>query len=177
MRFLLIMATVLTLSSCEWFTRASLPHTWMSDFQVPEDGTPIFKQGYRDGCSFLFYARGNGYYRFMHKYKYDPRLSGSNEYRLGYKRGISYCFNFIVPGVYSIDKYLFRYDVSIKAGDYNETGFFGKQKGGLDAFIPQGGGGGLNSVFGAVQKGSGGGTALGGNPLWAGGSKGQLFGQ
>lgn len=171
MRIFLILLTVLSLSSCRWFTDGGTPYTFMSKFKVPQ-GTPAFQQGYRDGCSFLFYARGNGYYRFMHKYKYDPKMNGNPEYRLGYKRGISFCFNFIVPGVKSIDKYIIPYDNAILAKDYNDTGFFEK---GVDAFIPQSEGG-LDAVFG-IWSGRGKSSVFGADPLWAGGSKGQFFGQ
>lgn len=175
MRIFIILFTALMLSSCRWFTEASTPYTFMSSMKIPQ-GTPAFQQGYRDGCSFLFYARGNGYYRTVYKYKYNPKLNGNPEYRFGYKRGISFCFNYIVPGVKSIDQFIFPYKDPIVAGNINDTGLFGKQKGGLDAFIPQAPDSGLNGVFSAFS-GSGSNSVFGANPLWAGGSKGQFFGQ
>lgn len=169
---ILIIILIFSISSCRWFKEATLPYTFASKFKVPP-GTPAFRQGYKDGCSFLFYARGNGFYRFMHKYKYDPKMNGNPEYRFGYKRGISFCFNFIVPGVKSADRYIIPYDVAITAGDINKVGFF---ESGVDAFIPQAPGGGLDGVF-QTWSGSGGNSVFGANPLWAGGSKGQFFGQ
>ncbi len=172
MKILLIIFTIFILSSCKLFTEATTPYTFMSSFKVP-DGSPSFKQGYRDGCSFLFYARGNGYYRALHKYKYNPKLNGNPEYRFGYKRGASYCFNYIVSGVKSFDRFLFPDDNSIIAGSINDTEAFGN---GLDAPIPQAGGGGIDGIFG-MWAGSGKTSAFGSDPLWSGGSKGQFFGQ
>ncbi len=142
-------------------------------FKIPE-GTPAFKRGYRDGCSQILYSRGNMFYRFKHRYHYDTKMNGNAEYRFGYKRGISYCFNSITPGVTSPDRMLFQHKDPILAMDYNNTA--GGMFDGVDPFIPAADFGGLDGVF-KVWSGSGSNSALSANPLWAGGSSGQFFGQ
>lgn len=160
------------LSSCSWIKAMETPYTMGAGFKVP-DGTPVFKQGYKDGCSTLFYARGNGYYRSKHKYHYNPKMHHNSEYRFGYKRGMSYCFNTIVPGVTSWDRHLFYYkDDSMMAKSINDTGLFSS---GL-SIAGESSGGGLSNVLTAFW-GTGENSVMGGNILWAGGSKGQFFGQ
>lgn len=148
-------------------------------FKVPA-GTPVFQQGFRDGCSQLFYSRGNGYYRWKHNYNYDLKMMRNNEYALGHKRGISFCFNFIVPGVTAADRMLFPNFPRAGGGSdnflamsYENTGAFDNN--GLSIFDIESGGG-LNEAF-RVFSGSGTSSAFGANPFWAGGSSGQIFGQ
>ena len=109
-----------------------------------------------------------------HKYNYNTKLNGNSEYRFGYTRGKSFCFNYIVGGVSSFDRMLFPHKDPIVAQDYNTTvdGMFG----GVDSPIPAADNGGLNGLF-DMWAGSGSTSALGANPLWAGGSSGQFFGQ
>lgn len=143
---------------------------------TPPDGTPAFQAGFRDGCQQMLYARGNGFYRWRYKYRYNPRMKGNQQYRAGQRRGASTCFNFVTPGVYSPDRYIFRHKIAagFMAKDYNSAtgGLFG----GLDSPIPKAASGGLNGVF-QVWGGSGSDSVFGANVLWAGGSKGQFFGQ
>lgn len=169
---ILLLFTFLFFSSCRFIESADTPFTMGAGFKVPA-GTPVFKQGFRDGCSTLFYARGNGFYRWKHKYRYNPKMHHNPEYRLGYKRGMSYCFNTIVPGVTSADRHLVynRTDDSMLAKDYNKTGFFSEGLG-----FPGQTSGGLSSVL-TTFWGTGENSVMGGNILWAGGSKGQFFGQ
>ncbi len=169
---IILITLLLFISCCRWLENASTPYTIGAGFKVPP-GTPAFQQGYRDGCSQIFYSRGNSFYRWRHKYQYNPKMNGNSEYRFGYKRGGSFCFNFITPGVTAPDRYIFPNKDPILAMDYNKTGFF---EGPLDAFIPQAEWGGLDGVY-KVWSGSGGDSVFGANPLWAGGSSGQFFGQ
>lgn len=164
----------LFLPSCRWFMESSTSYSIGAGFKVPP-GSPTFQRGYRDGCSQIFYSRGNMFYRWRHGYNYDPKLNRNAEYRFGYKRGISFCFNFIVSGVTSPDRMIFpdkTLGASMAAMSYNETGLFG----GVEAVPVPSIGGGFNDMFG-VWAGSSTTSALGANPLWAGGSKGQFFGQ
>lgn len=171
MRIIFIITLLLFFSSCKWFDAASTPYTKFANFKVPK-GTPAFRQGYRDGCSTLFYARGNAFYRWKHAYRYNPKMHHNPEYRFGYKRGMSYCFNTIVPGVTSWDRHILYYkDDSMMAKNYNKTGMF--SNGGLGA---PGESSGLSNVL-KTFWGTGENSVMGGNILWAGGSKGQFFGQ
>lgn len=170
--FAILVFIAFTTSSCRWFTNIDTPYTMGADFQVPE-GTPVFKQGYIDGCSTLFYARGNGYYRWKHKYRYNPKMHHNPEYRFGYKRGMSYCFNTVVPGIVSWDRALFYHkgDDSMMAKSINDTGLFSSGLGVAGETSD-----GLDNVLGTFW-GKGDRSVMGGNALWAGGSKGQFFGQ
>ncbi len=167
---IILLTLLLFFNSCRWFENAETPYTMFANFKVPE-GTPVFKQGYRDGCSTLFYARGNAFYRWKHKYRYNPKMHHNPEYRFGYKRGLSYCFNTIVPGVTSWDRHLYYYkDDSMMASDYNKTGIWGEGLG------VAGESKGLSNVL-TTFWGTGKNSVMGGNILWAGGSEGQFFGQ
>jgi len=168
--FLIIL---LFITSCRWVSDASTSYAIGTGFKVPP-GSPVFQQGFKDGCSQIFYSRGNMFYRWRHKYNYNTKLNGNSEYRFGYTRGKSFCFNYIVGGVSSFDRMLFPHKDPIVAQDYNTTvdGMFG----GVDSPIPAADNGGLNGLF-DMWAGSGSTSALGANPLWAGGSSGQFFGQ
>ncbi len=171
LKVVFIITALLLFSSCRWIEGMDTPYTMFANFEVPE-GTPVFKQGYRDGCSTLFYARGNAFYRWKHEYRYNPKMHQNPEYRFGYKRGMSYCFNTIVPGVTSWDRHLMYYkDDSMMAKNYNDTGMFGGALG-----VPGETSNGLSNVLQAFW-GTGENSVMGGNILWAGGSKGQFFGQ
>jgi hypothetical protein len=164
------------LGSCKWFTSAGSPTFAWTNIKVPE-GTPVFKQGFKDGCSSSTYARGNSIYRMRYGFKFDPKLISNSEYRFGHQRGYTFCFLYMLQGDSgrgSFDLYLFPQGNSDTwtAKDINSAwgGFFD----GLSAPI-QPGGGGIDGIFSDLTAGGQG--ALSGNPLWAGGSHGQFFGQ
>jgi hypothetical protein len=175
--FLILLA--LQNTSCRWFTKAGKPYFFGSNFKVPE-GTPVFQQGYKDGCSTILFARGNGFYRSRNDYHYDVNLSGNPEYRFGHSRGQSWCFqNIIGPNpIASFDRYLMPFGngnttFDMTAGNINDT--YGGMFDGLQApGNPNAGG--FDSIFGVWSGGETGGV-FSANPLWAGGSKGQIFGQ
>jgi hypothetical protein len=173
MRIFLILLTFFLLSSCRLFSDAQKPFVSGMKIEAPP-GSPIFQQGFLDGCSFILYARGNLFYRFFFKYQYNPKLASNSEYTFGYRRGGSYCFNYIVTGVRSFDTMIFPFNNPMLAQNYNSTGIVGEPA--LDPGIPLDTNGGIDGIFNMWSGGSGGG-ALTGNPLWAGGSKGQFFGQ
>ncbi|MDX2082916.1 MAG: hypothetical protein SFV53_02890 [Rickettsiales bacterium] len=179
-------------SGCRWFTSASTTYYSWTNFKIPE-GTPTFQQGFKDGCSSVLYARGNDFYHSRYKYRYDPTLIGNSEYRFGHQRGYGWCFQTIlsaVTGPYGApDKFLSLYGNAAvfdpKPGTINKTGLFG-DTGNESAFsssltTP---GAGIDAMFGVFQKdngeggvgGGGSNTVFGGNPLWAGGSKGYFLG-
>jgi len=180
MKFILyILPLLLSLSSCKWFTEANRPFYAMTKFKIP-DGTPAFQSGYKDGCNSILYARGNPLYKTKLKgYRFDPKMVGNTEYRFGHSRGWAFCFMTAIGQVHSsFDNYLNYYDPTMMSQDYNTTG-----DGLFDGVFSQSvttPGNGLNGIFDVLQSGSSG-TSGGGvfnsNPLWAGGSLGQIFGQ
>jgi hypothetical protein len=180
-RILLILLS-LQLCGCRYFKMMGLPYFRGLDFKVPE-GTPTFQQGYKDGCSTILFARGNGMYRDRYEYRYDPKLIGNPEYRFGHSRGQSWCFqNIIGPNpLSSPDRFLMPYGnntvFDMKAGDMgsNWSGFFGGSADTWGDSVSSGSG--LNGMFGVWGGGGGQGSVFTANPLWAGGSSGQFFGQ
>ena len=180
---ILTLALFLQTNSCAWFTSPSVPLFSMLKIKVPE-GTPAFKMGYEHGCSNVMYSRGPVLYRNMRKYQYDPKMIGNPEYRLGISRGYTFCFQTIVSpanSTASFDRYLnpsgaaWGYGVfDTKAGNINDAwgGLFLTPAPSL-INIPDAG---VDGNFNLLSGGAGGG-ALSTNPLWAGGSSGQFFGQ
>ena len=177
-----IFLILLQISSCRWIGGAGTPLFGSLSVKVP-DGTPVFKQGFKDGCESVLYARGNQLYRHRYSYKYDPKMIDNTEYRFGRNRGYNFCFFEVVGGdaMTSFDRYILPYGNGIgvfdmSAGDINNNwgGFFG---GGADTWgVANSTSGGFDSLF-KTWSGGGGGSVFGANPLWAGGSEGQLFGQ
>ncbi len=176
----LLLFLLIQVFGCKWITNSGTPYFEWTNFKIPQ-GTPAFQAGYKDGCSTVLYARGNVYYRTRYSYRYDPKMIGNSEYRFGHSRGYTWCFQQVVAGtsgpVGSFDKYLNPggYDPTFNAGNINDAwgGMFG---GGLDAPIKANPANGFDAMFDVWSGGSGGGV-FSANPLWAGGSKGQFFGQ
>ncbi len=178
----IILIVALTLTSCRWFKDADAPFL-MGGYKSLPQGTPTFQQGYKDGCGTVSYARGNVFYKSIHKHNYNTKLIGNPEYRFGYSRGYTTCFQIVVSGFSgpqaSFDAYLNyggMFDMS-GGGNINNLwgGFFqnGIWQGDATNSTVN-----LQSVVDIWQNAErGGGTVLGGNPLWAGGSSGQFFGQ
>ena len=173
-KFFTIILFLTIVNSC------STPYLAGTNYKIP-DGTPSFQSGYKDGCGTVLSARGTDFYRSRYKHNYNPALIGNPEYRFGYQRGYTYCFHASVSSAEgphaSADKYLFPHGngygvFDMGAGDVNNAwgGFFGGAPTQIDL------GTNLNSVV-SVWGGSADNSAFGANPLWAGGSKGQLFGQ
>lgn len=177
----ILFLTLLLLASCRWFTDAALPLYNLNNVKIPR-GTPTFQQGFKDGCSSSNYARGNFLYKSLYKHNYNAKLIGNAEYRFGYSRGYSACFGAVLGGSSgpqaSFDTYLvYNGQFDMSAGNINNAwgGFFGS---GIWAGNPTNSAVTIDSVVDIWQKAErGGGTVLGGNPLWAGGSAGQIFGQ
>ena len=173
---------LLILASCRWFKDAATPFL-MGDYMRLPQGTPTFQQGYKDGCGTSLYTRGNVFYRTIHKINYNPKLIDNPEYRFGYSRGYTTCFQIVVGGASapqaSFDAYLnygTTFDMS-GGGNINNLwgGFFsnGIMQGDVTNSNVN-----LDSVVNIWQNAErGGGTVFGSNPIWAGGSAGQFFGQ
>ncbi len=179
---ILFLAVFCFFTSCRWFSDADLSYIAGTNLPIPP-GTPAFKLGYKHGCEQLFYSRGNGLYRSRYSYNYDPKLNGNTEYRFGYARGKSFCFNYVIQGssgpVGGSDLYLFpNKDANgfvsggIAAANYDSTaaGMFDGWGGPVDS-------GGFDGIYVGVLQNAGSGAVFTANPLWAGGSTGQFFGQ
>ena len=178
-KFILCITIISQLTSCKWFTRIGSPFYAMTDFKIP-DGTPAFQQGFKDGCSNSTYARSNQFYRNKYGYKYDPKMIGNTEYRLGQTRGYAWCFQQSLSGVSgavgSWDKYIhpYGYDATFSSGNIGDAwgGFFGGSGGSL----AQTAGGDVGGFMGTLTN-SGKSVMSGGAVFWEGGSSGQIFGQ
>ena len=179
-KILLIASLLLILPNCKWFTGAGTPYYSGFSFKIP-DGTPSFKKGYSDGCAMILSARGNSMMRQRYGgFHYDADMIGNPEYRFGYSRGTSWCFQTTIGpnNVTSPDRYLAQYGnnttFDMTAGNINNLwgGLFNGSEG---KAMGETVGGGLDATMSAVGGGAGG--VFGGNPLWAGGSGGQFFGQ
>lgn len=178
--FLIIL--LLQPTSCRWIDGAGTPYFTFSNFKIP-DGTPAFRTGYTDGCSSALYARGNVWYKTRYKYRYDPKMMGNPEYRFGHSRGYTWCFQQAVSPALgpnsswdrAIQPYGYDKTFSVEPDAINKAwgGFFGGLGGQIDLERNPGG---LNSIVSDLTGGDGGG-AFSAHPLWAGGSKGQIFGQ
>ncbi len=177
--FLLII--FLFLSGCKWFTGAATPYYMGFSFNVP-DGTPSFKKGYADGCATILSSRGNSMMRQRYGgYHYDANMIGNPEYRFGYSRGWAWCFQTTIGpnNLVSPDRYLMPYGnnqvFDMSAGNINNL-WGGMLNGSEGKAMGETISGGLDGVMGSVGAGGAGGV-FSGNPLWAGGSSGQFFGQ
>ena len=114
-------------------------------------------------------------------------MIGNTEYRFGFQRGNSWCFQTILapqtgPRGGGLGKFLFVYGndswgFDASPGSINSTGLFG---GSVSNPISTDS---INGFFDVLQKGTDangvggvGYTAFGANPLWSGGSSGQFLG-
>jgi hypothetical protein len=178
-KLLILVTTLLQITGCKWFETASIPYNAFTNFKVP-DGTPIFQQGYRDGCQNGLYSRGNTFYRSRyHGFNYSTDLMDNPEYKMGYGRGYGFCFTYIsgtstAPSG-SADAYIYgagtQFDMG--RGDYNNSLRYADSTWG-DAFNV-GGYGGINGVWGEMQAPKGF-SAFGSHPLYGTPSSGQIFG-
>lgn len=159
---------------------ATRPYLSFLNYEVP-NGSPNFQDAYKAGCETVLYARGNGLYRTRyHGHKFNPKMIDNPEYRFGFSRGYSYCFNFIVGGGHfgtisgtggSSDDYIYGKGTAFDMGtsSINNTVNYGP----LDwLIIPDGG---LNGSVDVLQKGRGG-TVMGSHPFWGTWQKNQFFG-
>ena len=173
-------------NGCKWITTATTQVFMFSNVKMP-NGSPSFQKGFKAGCETTLYSRGNVWFRTRYKYTYDPKMIGNPEYRFGHSRGYTACFHAIVGmNQSSFDRYLapatgagggFGYGVfSTKSEDLGGAwgGFFGDS--GIQDIISMNAGG-VNGNFTLLGGDAGQGSVFTSNPLWAGGSSGQFFGQ
>ncbi|MBM3579341.1 MAG: hypothetical protein FJX34_01030 [Alphaproteobacteria bacterium] len=149
-------------------------------FKVPP-GTAAFQSGYKDGCGGVLYARGNVLYRTRYDFHYDPKMIGNPDYKFGYSRGWSWCFQQVIQPTTGVsrspDRYLLPYgqpqpfDTSPSNINNAWGGFFAT---GLEApGNSTSTAGGIDGSLSILQKGIAGGSAGAGqaafdNPLWSG---------
>lgn len=173
---ILTLLAFFAITSCRWFT-GDATEVFLRNFGVPNPpGSPIFKKGFKHGCSQILYSRGNYFYRLMYKYEYDTSLNYNKDYRFGYKRGYNVCFLAIISSkMPSFDKALFPAGGGNDAGTgfYSQTNY-NKTSGMFDGILNSTFGGDINGV---VENLGSGGSVIDAHPLWAGGSSGQIFGQ
>lgn len=181
---LAIIIFLTVLPGCQWFTRSAMHFNAFTNIRIP-DGTPVFKKGFRDGCSSAFYARGNDFYRSRYGYSIDGNLTGNNEYTFGLARGYSYCFSYImVPttggpqgGVLNFFSN-HDYDSTFQSRDIGVAwkGMFEGETW-KNAFWTDGNS--INNIFSTFDKGLDGKTSAFGarGLIWSGNSEGQFFGQ
>lgn len=142
-------------------------------FKIP-DGTPSFQTGYKDGCSSSTYARSNVFYRTFYKHKYDPKMIGNPEYRFGYSRGYTWCFQYSLSGAganQSWDRYI------LPAGNNNDLKSISIGEMWGDFFTNSNAPYGNNISTGIEGMFTGGniGNAMG-DPLWGTSNVGTFFG-
>ena len=175
---ILLLFSLLGLSSCAWFGK-SATKSFLRNSNVPmPPGSPLFQRGFEVGCAQILYSRGNFFYRTLFGYHYDTALNYNKDYRFGYKRGYNACFiTVIATKIPSFDRALFP---SIGAGGNDiGTGFYSQTNyddtsGMFGGILNSSVGGDVNGV---VENAGSGGGVFSANPLWAGNSKGQFFGQ
>ena len=150
LKFFLLIIFLLELAGCKWFGRSGKPFLEWSNITIP-DGTATFQQGFKDGCSTTLYSRGNVYYKTRYGYRYDPKLIGNPEYRLGHQRGYTWCFEHIVgPNpIASFDRYILPHGnnavFDMGAGNINNA--WGGMFDGVGTPIQVNPGNGFNSIF------------------------------
>lgn len=177
LKIFITIVLIFTLNNCRWFTGAGQPFLSGTRIHTPP-GSPKFKKGFNDGCSTVLFARGNYFYRMLHKHTYDPKLIDDSEYAFGYKRGYSYCFQYSVGPTAQFgggsDMYLYPYKNASNPFDQGMTA------GSIDSTISYGAlqwwtAGSLDGVISQTQN-SGNGSVFGSYPGWGTPSTGQFFG-
>ena len=152
----------------------------MTNFKVP-DGTPIFQEGYKDGCGTILGARSTSLYRMKYAgYKRNPDYIDNPEYNFGYSKGWSYCFNYIVGAGYfgqgGSDQYIFGKGPQFDMGRGNwdstinyETGTWNNPT------SSEGGSNSVDGIWGEFQAPKGF-SVFGGHPLYGTSNNTQIFG-
>lgn len=196
LKILILPLSIIYITSCKGVYRFAQntpfsPTLAMAGIKVPE-GTPKFQQGWKDGCSTGYHARGNGFYRSFHKIKQNSKLFMDPEYEFGHQRGYGFCYTKALSHLNSgtgWDDYLFARSKAWEAKSWNSTPPFWEDWNSISPFNnPSSNGGPLGSASGkssgmalrAIAPGEGKGVlgsfdGSGTHPLWAGGMDGHFF--
>ena len=171
-----LLLVILSFSGCKFFTGADSYFFMGMNYKIP-DGTPIFKQGYRDGCENGIYTRANVLYRGKyHGFKYTPSLIDNPEYKFGYGRGYGYCFTMNTSGAHagSFDQFIYGRGTPFEMGRGNIDGTVNYEQGTWSNPFNVNAGG-IDGVWGAVQSPKNF-TAFGSHPLYGTPNTNQVFG-
>jgi hypothetical protein len=175
MKKIFYLTIILVLSGCKMFSGASRYPIANMNYTVP-DGTPIFQQGFRDGCENGLYTRGNGLYRTKYStYKYTPSLIDNPEYKFGYGRGYGWCFTLNTAGGHGggADAFIYGKGTPFDMGRGNIDGTLNYETGSWNNPLNINSGG-INGVWEAVQSPKGF-SAFSSHPLYGSGNN-QIFG-
>jgi len=157
----------------------------MTNFKVP-DGTPMFQEGFRDGCGTILGARSTSLYRMKYAgYKFNPDYIDNPEYKFGYGKGWGYCFNYIVGAGYfgqgGADSYIYGkgatpFDMGKASWDSTVNYEEGTWNNPTNS---EGGSNSIDGLWGEMQSPKGGFTIFGSHPLYGTygtPNSGQIFG-
>jgi hypothetical protein len=162
------------LASCQWIKSSSTPYFMFTNFKGP-DGSPIFQQGFKDGCSTVLYARGTVFYRMRHKPMFNPKYVENSEYNFGHQRGYSWCFQHGIQGntgpktpiTRAIDPY--GYDPTFNRASIQDMGGLLSEKDHWELNYN------INDVFSPFKYGIDGSSTPMNNLLWSGGGGGGVL--
>ncbi len=176
-----ILLILIAISGCKWGTGYKAAPFAMLGMPEP-DGTPIFKEGFKDGCGSILRNRGTGLFRDRYEYNYNIKLMENPEYQFGFSRGWTNCFNHVVAGRHTLggsaDTYIYggNWGAPIDMGRADWTGTINYETGSWNDVFASGGGV-TGTTFSPIQTGKGGsGTAFGSHPLWGTPNDKQIFG-
>jgi hypothetical protein len=167
---------ILTLSGCKLFSGSSRYVFANMNYAIP-DGTPTFKQGWKDGCENGIFSRGNTLYRTKYSgFKYTTELIDNPEYKFAYGRAYGYCFTMNTAGAHTggFDSFIYARGTPFDMGRGNiddtvnyETGSW---KNPLNVKHK-----GVNGNFDAIQSPKGF-SVFGSHPLYGTPNDNQIFG-
>ena len=82
-----IICLMLLTSACSF---KYMPQT-LKDSGIPQNGSPEFNQGWRDGCDSGMAAFGNYTYKLIYNFKKDMRLLNNQEYTAAWNSAYNSC--------------------------------------------------------------------------------------
>jgi len=62
---------------------------------APSDASPIYKEGWNDGCETGLAAYGNDIYKAMYKFKQDPEKMRDRSYYRAWNDALNYCRSYV----------------------------------------------------------------------------------
>ncbi len=175
-RKIFLLISLLSFSSCKFFTGADSYFFMGTNYQVP-DGTPAFQQGWKDGCENGIYTRANTFYRTKyHKFNYQPSLIDNPEYKFAYGRGYGYCFSMNTSGAHSggYDAFIYGRGTPFDMGQGNIDGTVNYETGTWNNPLNTNSGG-IDGVWGAAQSPKGF-SLFSSHPLYGTPNSNQIFG-
>ena len=86
MRWFMISCTTLLLSACNNLAFRPAMHP-----NIPTDGTPLYQQGFKEGCNTGMTIYGNDVVRMQYSTQVTPELMQQKTYKNAWKLGNRYC--------------------------------------------------------------------------------------